>query len=292
MLTFDLPHGCCKMMRRSLLRLRSSSLLLLPSVVRRTFCATSASTSTSSSAAPPGQQQFPEADKKRILELADIFEASKKQTIGFLAGMNRFKKWVEDNNKPPSRKTVQFLLPICLKTGKKSDTDIVMDYINRRGWKSDEEGLRNVFLVSMAKSGQYDKALKIYRAIADSGEKFRLTGVLALLEAATNERDFPTMLSLSRHLREKAKGMVEYSSLHADVALSIEHVLLAVKGVEDAVAMEVAFELLDTVRLLRRKLGEEMADVIKEWVNRWGDFCYTIYNKISINCCLDVSIFC
>lgn len=278
MLTFDLPHGCCKMMRRSLLRLRSSSLLLLPSVVRRTFCATSASTSTSSSAAPPGQQQFPETDKKRILELADIFEASKKQTSGFLTGMSRFRKWVEDNNQPPSRKTVQFLLPICLRTGEKSDTDIVMDYINRRGWKSDEEGLRNVFLVSMAKSGQYDKALKIYQAIEDSGEKLRLTGVFALLEAATNERDFPTMLSLSRHLRGKAKGMVEYSSLHADVALSIEHVLLAVKGVEDAVAMEVAFELLDTVRLLRRKLGEEMADVIKDWVNRWGDFYYTIYN--------------
>jgi pentatricopeptide repeat protein len=204
------------------------------------------------------------------LELTDVFEASKKHSNAFVIGMNRFRKWVEENNEPPSRSTVQFLLPICLRTGKKSDVDIVMDYINRRGWNSDEVGLRNIFLVSMVKSGQYDKALKIYQAIEDSGEKLRLTGVFALLEAATNEGDFPTLLSLSRHLREKARGMVGYSSLHADVALSIEHVLLAIKDVEDAVAMEVTFQLLDTVRIIRRKLGEEMADVIREWVNRWG----------------------
>ena len=268
--------------------MRSSSLLLLPSVVRCTFCATSAS--TSSNAAPPGQQQFPEADKERILELADIFEASKTQTSGLVNGMNRFRKWVEDNNQPASRNTVRFLLPICLKTGKKSDIDIVMDYINRRGWNSDEEGLRNIFLVSMAKSGQYDKALKIYQAIEDSEETLRLTGIFALLEVATNKRDFPTMLSLSRHLREKARGMVGYSSLHADMALSIEHVLLAVKDVEDTIAMEVTFELLDTVRIIRRKLGEEMADVVKEWVNRWGDFllCY-IQRKISFRQLISVS---
>ena len=260
-----------KMLRRRLL-LRSCSLLLRSSLVRRTFYATS----TSDSAAPPvqQQQQFPEPHKERILELADLFEATKKPSRAFIVGIDRFRKWVEDNNQPAPRNVVEFLLPVCLRTGIKGDIDIVMEFINRRGWNSDDEGLRNSFLVSMAKSGQYEKALKIYQAIEDSGEKLRLTGVFALLAAAANERDFPTLLTLSRQLREKARGLILHPSVHGDIALGIEHVLLACKGVEDAVAMEATFELLDAVRIIRRKLGKEMADVIKEWANRYRGYFY------------------
>ena len=268
-MTYDLPCACsrcsCKMLLRRCL-LRSCSQLLRSTLIRRTFYATS---SSASSAAPPVQQQFPEPDKERILELADMFEATKKPSAGFVIAMERFRKWVEENNQPASRSTVEFLLPICLRTGKKSDIDIVIDFINRRGWNSDEEGLRNSFLVSMAKSGQYDKALKIYEAIGDSSEKLRWTGIFAMMEAATNERDFPTLLSLSRQLRDKARRMVIHPSLHADIALGLEQVLLACKGVEDPIAMETIFELLDVVRVIRRKFGEKLADVMKAWVSRY-----------------------
>ena len=243
-------------MSRRLL-LRSCSLLLRSSLVRRSLYATSSCT------APV--QQFPEPDKERVLQLADAFEASKKSTKAFAISMDNFRKWVKENNRPARSYTVQLLLPICMGSGKISDMDIVVDYINRRGWKSDEEGLMNSFVVSMAKSRQYTKALEIYQRIEESGEKLRLTAICALLEAAADEGDFPTLLTLSQQLKKAKALSVQRTYMHIS---SVKHVLLACKGVEDTVAMEATSELLDTLRICRLKLNQEMACVIEEWARR------------------------
>ena len=236
---------------------RSCSLFLRSSLVRCSFYA------TSSSAAPV--QQFPEPDKERVLQLADTFEASKKSTKAFVVIMDRFRKWVEENNQPAPSSIVKLLLPICLGSRNTHDIDIAVDYIKRRGWKADEEGLMNSFIVSMVKSGQYTKALEIYQRINDSGKRLRLTGICALLEAAADEGDFPTMLTLSQELKKTKAISVKHTYMHTS---SIKHVLLACKGVEDTVAMEATSELLDTLRICRLKLNQEMACVIEEWAER------------------------
>ena len=239
---------------------RSCSLLLRSPLVRHSFYA------TSSIAAPV--QQFPEPDKERVLQLADTFEASKKSTKAFAVIMDKFRKWVEENNQPAPSSIVELLLPICLRSGNTRDIDIAVDYIKRRGWEADEEGLMNSFIVSMVKSGQYTKALEIYQRIKDSGKKLRLTGICALLEAAADEGDFSTILTLSQELKKSKAVPPPHTYMHTSITSSIMHVLLACKGVEDTVAMEATSELLDTLRISRLKLNQEMAYVIEEWAER------------------------
>ena len=197
-----------------------------------------------------------------------MFEASKKSSKGFAIIMDSFRKWVKENNRPAPSSIVELLLSICLGSGKISDVDIVVDYINRRGWKSDEEGLMNSFVVSMLKSGQYTKVLEIYQRIIDSGKMLRLTSICALLEAAADEGDFPTLLTLAQQFKKAKAVSLQHIYVYTNSITSIRHVLLACKGVEDTVAMEATAELLDTLRIGRQKLDQEMVCVIEEWARR------------------------
>lgn len=242
---------------------QSCSLFLRSSLIRRGFYATSISASSPAPAAPV--QQFSEETKQRVLQLADMFESSRKPTEGLVRALSRFRKWTEKNNEPAPQNMLDLLLAMCIKTGKSSDIEIVLDYAGRHGLKF-TEGHMNSLIVNLAKAGSYAKVLEFCRKMEESGEKVRLTGVCAILEMAANEGDFPTMLELAKLL--KVKVLAHYINTHVSIVNTIKSVLVACRGVDDSVAMEATFELLDTLRITRWKLSEEMAYVIREWIKR------------------------
>ena len=162
---------------------------------------------------------------------------------------------------------IDLLLAMCFKTGKSSDIKIVLEYADRHGLKF-REGHMNSLIVNLAKLGSYTKVLEIWRNMEESSEKVRLTTLCAILVVAANERDFPIMLKLAKQL--KMKALAHYRHTHVSMTNTIKNVLITCKGMEDSVAMEATFELLDILRITRQKLSQEMAYVIGEWVNRYS----------------------
>ena len=248
-------------------------------LIRRGLCGSSIynSSAVAEPRTPALVQQFPEPAKERVLRLAELFESSRKPSPGLRTALGQFRDWASENNEPATSKNVDLLFTMCFRTGNVSDVELVIKYAERHGIKF-SDGQMNAMLASIVRSGDYARTLEVWQKMETLGTELRLSGLCAMLEAATNERDFPTMLKLAKQLQE-FKGVLiqQYSSIrgkdgggrdcHA-LEDTLKYVLQACVGVDSSVAMETSTAVIDVLRIIRRKLSREMLPVVTQWVER------------------------